>query len=434
MLKTKLVWPKPNECRSTEMISISKQSLGDFAIAGGPCLFQQPLHVNKPWAGNRGTFDTYLNAAWQTRRFANDGPLALELEERIAERLGVANCVLMSNGTAAMTLLLQILEVSGEVILPSFTFISTAHVLMMLGLTPVFCDVDTDSWNMSTQHCQSLISEKTAAIIPTHAFGRACDVRGLNHLAQQAGVPLILDAAHAFDCSFQGKKIGAFGEAEVFSFHATKAFHTAEGGAVTCTDNALAEKLRLARNFGFVGHDRVNGVGTNAKMSELCAAMGLANLDSFDASVLKNKAVYRAYVDGLADMPGLSLVRYDETESNNYWYIALQVLPEFGLSRERVVQILQAENVLARRYFFPGCHKMQPYCTMPVGIEAQVPKTDSLSQNCLILPGGSEVDPADATRICTLFASMVRNASVLNEHFDKAVDAKSDRARTAILN
>lgn len=412
------------------MTSDARNDLENYAILGGSPMFDKPLHVNKPWAGERRKFDRYLDAAWETRRFANDGPLALELERRLEDRLGVANCVLMSNGTAAMALLLHELGISGEVILPSFTFVSTAHTLMMQGLQPVFCDVDRDSWNMSAAHCAELITDKTAAIIPTHAFGRACEVESIQAIAERAGIALVMDAAHAFDCSSNGQKIGAFGDAEVFSFHATKAFHTGEGGAVTCQDAGLAERLRLARNFGFIGHGRVNGVGTNAKMSELSAAMGLTNLDGFDASVEKNKAVYQAYVEALAGVPGISLMPFDENETNNYWYIAAQLLPEFGISRDLVMKILHAENVLARRYFFPGCHDMQPYCGMPAGTEAHLPNTEAITDTCLILPGGSEVDPQDARSICALLAGIVDNAAALAEHLRWSADQQAGSERS----
>jgi len=394
-----------------------KVGLEYLATFGGTPLFKRPLHVNKPWVGDRAHFDKYLDTAWESHWFANDGPLATALEQRLADRLDVANCVLMSNGTSAMSLLLHVLGISGEVILPSFTFVSTAHALMMQGLQPVFCDIDPDSWNMSTRHCQTLISDKTAAIIPTHVFGRPCDIDGFRDISRQAQVPLILDAAHAFDCSFKGRKLGSFGDAEVFSFHATKAFHTGEGGAVTCQDDGLAEKLRLARNFGFVGPDRVNGVGTNAKMSELSAAMGMTNLDALDSAIVKNKAVYQAYAEGLAGVPRVSLVQYDAREKNNYWYIALQISPDFGMARNTVLQILQAENILARRYFFPGCHNMHPYCTMPAGKEAQLPNTGRVAENCLILPGGGSVDPRDVATICALLANIANNASALSELF-----------------
>ena len=405
------------------MTKVEKRDIRDFAILGGRPVFSTPLHVNKPWTGKRSTFDNYLNTAWDTHRFSNDGPLALNLEQRIADRLGVANCVLMSNGTAAMALLLQVMGITGEVILPSFTFISTAHTLMMQGLEPVFCDVDPLTWNMSAGHCADLVTDRTAAIIATHAFGRACDVAALQAIANRAGTAFLLDAAHAFDCSSGGVKIGAFGDAEVFSFHATKAFHTGEGGAVTCRDDVLAEELRLARNFGFVGHDRVNGVGTNAKMSELSAAMGLTNLDAFDAAVAKNKAIYQAYVDGLTGLPGVSLLRCDESESNNYWYIAVRLSPEFGIARDLAMRILQAENVLARRYFHPGCHRMQPYCTMDSGLKARLPNTEAIAETCLILPGGCGMDPADATSICALINDIVKNASALTAKLGDPPDA-----------
>ena len=206
---------------------------------------------------------------------------------------------------------------------------------------------------MSVDHCASLITEKTSAIIATHLWGRPCDVEALQELASRHNIHLLVDAAHAFGCSHKGRMIGTFGDAEIFSFHATKAFHTAEGGAVTCSDATLADKLRQTRNFGFVGYDRVSGVGTNAKMSELSAAMGLANLDGFDASVELNKSVYRSYLEHLDGAAHVSLVRFDEREANNYWYISLELSGDCPIARDDVLRILEAETSWRGGTFLP---------------------------------------------------------------------------------
>lgn len=396
-------------------MNLADRSLNDYAVFGGQPAFTSALHVNKPWVGRKQTFDAHVNTAWENRWFSNEGSLQRTLESKLAQRLGVRNCVLVSNGTAAMGLVLAELGISGEVILPSFTFISTPHQLVSRGIRPVYCDIDPATGNMSAAHCERLITDKTGAIIPTHLWGRACDVDAFEHVSRRRGIPLIFDAAHGFDCSYGGRKIGGFGNAEVFSFHATKSFHTAEGGAITCTDDDLADRLRRARNFGFVGPDRVAGVGTNAKMSELSAAMGLTNLESFDDAVAQSRDVYLAYRDALADNPNVSLIPFNEQESNNFWYIALTLSPSCPISRDDVTTILRAENVLARRYFYPGCHRMEPFLSAPDAQQPDLPATEQIAKVCFTLPGGPEVTPQIAHEVCMLLDNIIKNGARLTQ-------------------
>lgn len=387
----------------------------DLAVFGGQRLFSEPRHVNRPSTGSREVFDRYLDRAWSARRFANDGPLAEALERRLEDKLQVDHVVLMSNGTTALSLLIMVLGLSGEVILPSFTFISTPHALRLAGITPVFCDVAPGHWNIDPHHCSRLINEKTSAIVPTHLWGRPCDTDALQLLGRNHDLPVIYDAAHSFGCSRGGRPVGGFGTAEVFSFHATKAFHTAEGGAVTCADPELAHALRLARNFGFVAWDEVAGPGTNAKMSELSAAMGLANLDAFDGTVSANRSVYRAYQNRLAGCPYLKLHVFDENESNNYWYISAELTPDCPLRRDDLLAILHAENILARRYFYPGCHRMQPYGSVDVEAGHLLPHTEDIASRVLVLPGGAGIEGADVALICDFLTGVLSQAAALSE-------------------
>ncbi len=226
---------------------------------------------------------------------------------------------------------------------------------------------------------------------------------------------MIYDAAHSFGCSHGGRPVGGFGTAEVFSFHATKAFHTAEGGAVTCADPELAHALRLARNFGFVAWDEVSGLGTNAKMSELSAAMGLANLDAFDSTVSANRSVYRAYQDRLDGCPYLQLHVFDANESNNYWYISAELTPDCPLRRDDLLAILHAENILARRYFFPGCHRMQPHRSIDPEVEHRLPNTEDIAARVLVLPGGAGIEEVDVALICDFLIGVLGQAETLGE-------------------
>jgi dTDP-4-amino-4,6-dideoxygalactose transaminase len=226
---------------------------------------------------------------------------------------------------------------------------------------------------------------------------------------------LVFDAAHAFGCGTTGGMIGSFGEAEVFSFHATKLVHTFEGGAIVTNDDALAEKLRLMHNFGFAGYDRVIYIGTNGKMSEVSAAMGLTNLESLEDIVECNRANYRVYERELQNVPGVNLFRYEERDRNNYQYIVATVENEAALSRDELVQVLHAENVIARRYFFPGVHRMEPYRSHFPHAHLLLPATEDLCRRVLVLPTGPSVAADDIARVCAIVCTALEHAKPVRE-------------------
>jgi len=208
---------------------------------------------------------------------------------------------------------------------------------------------------------------------------------------------LMFDASHGFGCSLDGELLGGFGECEVFSFHATKFFNTFEGGAVVTNNDTLAEKMRLMRNFGFSGYDNVIYPGTNGKMTEIAAAMGMTNLEDLDDFVAINRRNYQCYRDAIASVPGLSMLEYDESERNNYQYVVVEVAPYFPVTRDRIVEALHAENVLARKYFWPGCHNMEPYRSYYPHAGLVLPNTNRVAERVVVLPTGSALS-ADAIR------------------------------------
>jgi len=330
-----------------------------------------------------------------------------ELEQRISEFLGVKHCVAMCNGTVALEIAIRALGLHGEVIVPSFTFIATAHALQWQEITPVFCDVAPGMHHINPARVEELITPRTTGIIGVHVWGQACDIEALTDIARRRGLKLMFDAAHAFACSYKGRMIGNFGDAEVFSFHATKFFNTFEGGAVVTNDDQLADRLRFMRNFGFAGYDDVDYVGTNGKMTEICAAMGLTSLESLDEFIAINYRNYKAYERELADIPGLKLFHYDESEKRNYQYIIVEVdEAEAGVSRDQLVEFLHAHNVLARRYFYPGCHRMEPYRSYFPHAGLLLPETEKLTQRVMSLPTGTAVDEQTVHLVC----DMIRHA------------------------
>ncbi len=378
-----------------------KKFAQDLAVFGGPPAFAEALHVGRPNIPDRDRLFARLTAILDRRILTNNGPFVQEFEEKLAAMLGVNQCVAVCNATIALQLAVRALQLSGEVILPSFTFVATAHALAWEGATPVFCDVDRDTHTIDPRQAESLITERTVGILGVHIWGRPCDIPALTKIAADHKLSLFFDAAHAVGCSFQGKMLGGFGKLEVFSFHATKVLNCFEGGAVTTNDDALAAELRLARNFGFAGVDRVQCLGINGKMSEISAAMGLTSLESFPGVCADNRSNYELYKELLADVPGIAFSAYDDAESHNHHYIIVEC--EAGretLSRDELMSVLQRENVLARRYFYPGCHQMEPYrSTFPWAI-FRLRNTRQLTDRVLALPNGDSVFERDIRNVC----------------------------------
>jgi len=365
------------------------ESKNDLAINGAPPAFNQPLHVGRPNIGSREAFMKLAGEMFDRRWLTNNGPLVQEFEQRVASYHGVKHCVAMCNGTIALEIAIRALNLAGEVIVPSYTFIATAHALSWQGITPVFADIDTHTHNLDPEAVRRMITPRTTGIIGVHLWGRAAPVEALQQIADEHGLELMFDAAHAFGCSHGGKMIGNFGACEVLSFHATKFFNTFEGGAVLTNDNALAEKMRLMRNFGFAGLDNVIHPGTNGKMIEIAAAMGLVNLDAIDSVVEANRNNHHTYRQQLDGLPGIRLLAFDETERNNYQYVVMEVGTECTVSRDRIIEALHAENILARKYFWPGCHNMKPYRELYPHAGLMLPNTQQVANRVVVLPTGT---------------------------------------------
>jgi dTDP-4-amino-4,6-dideoxygalactose transaminase len=303
----------------------------------------------------------------------------------------------------ALEIASRALDLRDEVIVPSFTFIASAHSLQWQGITPVFCDIDPTTHNLDAGQVERLITPRTTGIMGVHLWGRPSDTGALEGIARRHGLKLMFDAAHAFGCGHEGKMIGGFGSAEVFSFHATKFINTGEGGAIATNDDELAAKIRLMKNFGFAGIDRVVYIGTNGKMDEFSAAMGLTNLESMPKYVAANLAHYRRYRELLDRLPGVQVIDYTETEPHNYQYVILEIDESgAGLSRDELVALLRAENVLARRYFYPGCHRMEPYASTMPDVGSRLPNTERLCERVLALPTGTAMTDDDVTMVCEL--------------------------------
>jgi dTDP-4-amino-4,6-dideoxygalactose transaminase len=393
-----------------------KTVLTDLAIFGSPPAFPEILHVGRPNIGDRSRLLARINDLLDRRWLTNNGIFVRELESRIAEMLRVKHCLVTCSGTTALEITIRAAGLSGEVIVPSMTFIATAHALQWQGITPVFCDIDAQSHNLDPDRVEELISPRTTGLIGVHLWGRPCAIEPLTNIARRNNLRLLFDAAHAFGCSQQGQMIGNFGLAEVFSFHATKFFHTLEGGAVVTNDDDLAEKIRLMRNFGFVGTDDVASIGINGKMNEASAAMGLTLLESLDELIAVNRQNYHQYQSELKGIPGVRMITYNEAERCNYQYIVLHIDQTVtGISRDQLIEILLAENVLARRYFYPGCHRMEPYRTSFLNAGRLLPATEKTLEGVLVLPTGAVIGSKEVSEISQIIRLVVtRSPEVRN--------------------
>jgi dTDP-4-amino-4,6-dideoxygalactose transaminase len=388
----------------------------DLAIFGNDPAFAEKVHIGRPNVGNRDRLFERINDMLDRNWLTNDGPYVQELEARIAQFVGVRHCVAMCNGTISLEIAIRALGLTGEVIVPSFTFVATAHALQWQEITPVFCDIDPRTHLLDPAKVERMITPRTTAIVGVHTWGRPCDVDALEEIARRRNVQLLFDAAHAFGCSYKGKIIGGFGRCEILSFHATKFFNTFEGGAVLTNDDSLAEKIKLMRNFGFSGYDNVIYIGTNGKMTEVCAAMGLTSLESVGQFIENNRKNYRQYQSELADVPGVNLVSYDESERANYQYIVCEIDElAAGLTRDELVRVLMAENVLARRYFYPGCHHMEPYESYFPHAGLVLPETENLCRRVMLLPTGTAIDAEAISHVCRIIGLAVANAPAIRD-------------------
>jgi dTDP-4-amino-4,6-dideoxygalactose transaminase len=286
--------------------------------------------------------------------------------------------------------------------------------------------VDPVTHNLDPARVEALITPQTSAILGVHLWGRPCAVDALTELAGRHRVRLVFDAAHAFGCSSRGRPLGSFGDAEVYSFHATKAVHAVEGGAVVTANAALAERVRKMRNFGFAGFDHVVSLGTNAKMHEFSAGVGLCSLEEFPHVSDTNRRAQDAYRTGLSGVPGTEVIRYPDGESHNYHYVVVDVHPgECPLTRDELVYVLAAENVVARRYFFPGCHRMEPYSIRYPFWDKTLPVTNGLVHRLLVLPNGTAAGAAAVGRVCEIIRAAVAVAPAVRARLRAADRTKA---------
>lgn len=354
-------------------------------------------------------FDEYMEeirSIWDTVWLTNMGSKHQELQKQLAKRFQVSELSLFSNGHMALELAIQAFQLNGQVITTPFSFASTTHAIVRNNLTPVFCDINEEDYTMDVDKIESLITPKTSAIVPVHVYGNICDNDRIMEIAKKYNLKVIYDAAHAFNVEKDGVNVATFGDASMFSFHATKVFHTIEGGAVASKHEWLYRKLYQLKNFGIRDEETVEEVGANAKMNEFQAAMGLCNLRHIDEEIAKRKQVVKRYREHLEGIAGVKLCREREDVRSNYAYFPVvfdaSVLP---VTRDDVSAKLKEHHIFSRKYFYPLINEFDCYRPMYNAAETPVAKRIASSVLCLPLYAGLELTKVD--EICSIIKGMV---------------------------
>lgn len=373
----------------------------ELAIFGAPPAFEEPLPVGQLYFPEWSAYEDAMRGIFERQYYTNQGPLTRQLEQELEARLGVRHAICVTNATIGLLMAADALGLSGKVITPAFSFIATSQSLTWAGLEPLFCDVDPLTHQLDPSRVEELLeSNDVSAILAVNLWGDVCAHDRLFQLSECYGVPLYYDSAHAFGCAVQGRAVGNFGSLEVFSFHATKVLSAAEGGCVCTNDDQLAARLRNIRSSYGAGPAVHVSRTANGRMSEAQAAIALLNLDNFAKTLERNRGIFAAYRDTLAGLPGLRLIEPQAVSATNYQYVVCEIDAErFGLGRDELQAVLRAENVLARRYFYPGIHRCTPYAECYPQVGERLPVTEALCAKVLQLPIGQSIDAAGARRI-----------------------------------
>lgn len=344
-----------------------------------------------------------IKSIWETRWLTNAGTMHNELQEELKKYLSVENISLFVNGHQALELALQALDLEGEVITTPFTFVSTTHAIVRNGLKPVFCDINTKDYTIDVDKIESLITEKTVAIVPVHVYGNICDVERLEAIAKKYNLKLIYDAAHAFGVKYKDRGIAQFGDMSMFSFHATKVFNTIEGGAICFKDASIENTINGLRNFGIRNEECIDLVGSNAKMNEFQAAMGLCNLQHIDEEIQKRKVVVKLYRQRLGNCNKISMLEEQENVESNYAYFP--ILLENNEKRDGLYDYLKTKNIFTRKYFYPLTNDIE--CYNDTYSSDDTPIAKDVSKRVLTLPLYADLEVETVELICDEIVSFL---------------------------
>jgi len=369
--------------------------------------FQKPIYVTRPLLPSMEKYKKRLEKIWESQWITNNGKQHQKLEKKLEDYLKVDNLSLINNGTIALQIALKALEIEGEVITTPFTFAATPHAISWNGLKPVFCDIDPETLNIDADKIEDLITEETSAILAVHVFGTPCDVEKIEKIAEEHDLKVIYDGAHAFGTEIAGTAIGNYGDITMYSFHATKLFNTIEGGALACSDEKLKEKIDRLKNFGIKNKEEVIEIGTNGKMNEFQAAMGLEVLKEVDNERKKRKEIKEVYHNELEDIKGINFINEAENIKSSQQYLVIKIDEgEFGVSRNEVYETLKKYNVFARKYFYPLCSNFDSYQNLNSAKKNNLRVANEIVEQVLSLPFYGELGTIATEKITKIIISL----------------------------
>ena len=364
----------------------------------------RPIYVTRPHLPPLEEFLPYLESIWESGQLTNGGPMHQRLEQALADYLGVEHLSLVGNGTLGLIIALQALDIRGEVITTPYSFVATAHALRWNGIEPVFADIDPQTFNLDPARIEAAITPATTAILPVHCYGTPCAVEAIEAIAQRHGLRVIYDAAHAFGVGQRGKSLLRHGDLSVLSFHATKVFHTFEGGAIVSPDARTKERIEHLRNFGYVDETTVVSAGINGKMSEVNSAFGLLELKHIDAALARRREIDGLYRHLLADMPGIRCPLPPAVDGGNASYFPILVEPGTRPGRDALYERLKQHGIYARRYFYPLISDFPVYRSSPGAARYNLPNAALAADSVLCLPIYPALTDAEVQRIVQLIA------------------------------
>lgn len=401
---------------------MNAMSSHDLPALGGPPLFPEGLPLARPAVLNVEDVKARMGDTLASGMFTN-GPLVRQLEERAASYLGVRHCVAVGSCTAGLMLMLRAADITGDVVVPSFTFAATAHAVVWNGLRPVFVDIRPDTLTLSVEACQRAIDMRTSAILATHIFGTPADVEGLQRIAEESGIRMFFDAAHAFGSQHQGRMVGTFGDAEVFSLSPTKVLVAGEGGLITTNDDLLAERCRMGRDYGHPGDYDCRFIGLNGRMSEFHAAVGLGSFEDLDERLVERATLAGAYRTTLEDLPGITFPVLTEGDRSTFKDMTILIDAEtFGLGADDLGRALAAEGIETKRYYSPPVHTMQAYRSLGTRWNP-LEVTNDVAARALTLPLWSGMGAKRVERV----GLAIRRSRALARHNGNARNEASPR-------
>ncbi len=347
---------------------------------------KQPTYVTRPFLPPLEELQPYLEQIWANRQLTNSGPFHQEFEQALCEYLGIEHISLFANATLALVVALQALRITGDVITTPYSFVATSHSLLWNGIRPVFVDIDPETLNLDAEKIEAAITPQTTAILPVHVYGRPCDTRRIQSIADIYGLKVIYDAAHAFGVEDEDGSILRDGDVSILSFHATKVFTTFEGGAVVSPDAKTKKRIDYLKNFGFADEVTVVAPGINGKMNEFQAALGLLQLKHVDEALKQRAEIDGYYREALKDIPGIRYLSLPDCSRRNYAYFVIMVEPEYPISRDELYDRFRKDNIFARRYFYPLISNFPMYRAIPSASKSNLPISSASADKVLCLP------------------------------------------------